>query len=114
MIGGMEMVGSVEVTRMMAPERVMQLVCDLSGLTRAQLAGPARTRIVSEWRHIAILLMRQFTPASFADIGHMLGGRNHSTVVYGCRRGRELSSTTPWDAVVLAARKALAGKEGER
>lgn len=115
MIGGMvDMAGCVEVTPIVSPDRVLEFVCDLSGLTRAQLAGPARTRVVSEWRHIAILLVRKFTSVSYADIGRMLGGRDHSTAIYGCARGRELSATTPWDAVVLAAQKALAGEDGER
>lgn len=106
MIGGM--------TVPVHPERVIAFVTEASGITRDELCGPSRSRSIASWRHITQLLLRTLCWQSLEEIGQFLGGRHHTTVIYGIARGREMSATTPWDAVVLAAQKALVGEEGER
>jgi len=58
-------------------------VAEIHGLSIQDLKGPKRHRGVSLPRQIAIYLIRKYTRASFPAIGHLLGGRSHSTIVAG-------------------------------
>jgi chromosomal replication initiator protein len=37
-------------------------------------------------RQIAMYLLREETDASLVDIGVLLGGRDHTTIMYGCEK----------------------------
>jgi chromosomal replication initiator protein len=60
------------------------------GLTVAELKGPARRQPVVAGRRVAMYLARQLAGKSFGEIGAYLGGRDHTTVLYGCRRAESL------------------------
>lgn len=45
-----------------------------------------RWKSFCEARHIAYWFMRHFTTLSYPQIGRMIGGRDHSTVIYGVER----------------------------
>jgi len=72
--------------------RIRQAVADSYALTRAQLTSPCRVAERAEARQVAMWLMRtRLTwPLPTRDrafpcvrIGHLLGGRDHSTVLHG-------------------------------
>jgi chromosomal replication initiator protein len=48
---------------------------------------------VSAARQVAMYLAREETDASLPQIGDVLGGRNHSTVLYSCERVADLMAT---------------------
>jgi chromosomal replication initiator protein len=50
------------------------------------MSGKQRSRDVSTPRHIAMYLMREDAKLSLPHIGDVLGGRDHSTVIYGWSR----------------------------
>jgi len=50
------------------------------------LQGRSRSRAIARPRQIAMYLIREETGASLPQIGAMLGGRDHTTVLYGCTR----------------------------
>ena len=64
-------------------EFILRVVAEIHGLSIQDLKGPKRHRGVSLPRQIAIYLIRKYTRASFPAIGHLLGGRSHSTIVAG-------------------------------
>lgn len=53
-------------------------------------------------RHVAIYLCRELTPFSLPRLGHFFGGRDHSTVLYACRRIKAMSRRDPDFAFDLA------------
>lgn len=55
------------------------------GLRPGELQARKRTRKVSDARQIAMYIMRHHGGASLPSIGEYLGGRDHSTVMHGCR-----------------------------
>jgi chromosomal replication initiator protein len=72
---------------------VLAAVCRHFALSEPQLTGSSRARDVTYARHIAIYLLRCHSGRSLADIGKLLGGRDHSTVLHAHRRiERELKS----------------------
>jgi chromosomal replication initiator protein len=55
-------------------------------LPTSSLPGPSRCKPIAEARHIAMYLLREDAQVPLKQIGHLLGGRDHSTVILGCRK----------------------------
>lgn len=65
-----------------ATERICRAVCAEFGLTMEELTGRRRTAEVATARQVAMLLVREETDLTLGGIGALMGGRDHSTVVY--------------------------------
>ncbi|NWF65386.1 MAG: chromosomal replication initiator protein DnaA [Chloroflexi bacterium] len=63
------------------PSHVVDLVARKFGLTAEKLLGRDRTKEVALPRQIAMYLLREEAKISFPQIGEVLGGRDHSTVM---------------------------------
>jgi len=68
---------------------IMKQVADFYGLTVDDLSGVSRIHAIAQARQIAMYLCRELTNQSLPKIGQLFGGRDHSTVLYACRRVRE-------------------------
>ena len=76
-----------------SPQEIIDTVCSYFRISHEQLAGPSRARDITYPRHVAIYLLRRFGLYPLTDIGHLLGGRDHSTVISAFKRiERELDS----------------------
>jgi chromosomal replication initiator protein len=64
-------------------------------LRLADLKGTSRQRQIVLARNIAMYLARQFTGQSMEKIGAFFGGRDHTTVLHGCRRIEDLAKNDP-------------------
>jgi chromosomal replication initiator protein len=64
------------------PERIVELVAREWKTTSEALLGRDRSQRVAEPRQVAMYLMRKETDASLPQIGEVLGGRDHTTVMY--------------------------------
>lgn len=76
--------------RELPPGEIIQRVAHHFGLKPDQLKGRSRKRDIARPRQIAMYLIREETDASLPQIGDLLGGRDHSTILYGCERVAEL------------------------
>ncbi|PZR98040.1 MAG: chromosomal replication initiator protein DnaA [Chloroflexi bacterium] len=63
---------------------ILQAVAAYFRVKTSDLAGPHRERSISYPRRMAMYLLREEAKLSLVEIGNHLGGRNHSTVIYGC------------------------------
>lgn len=59
------------------------------------LKSPSRRRAVVLARGVAMYLARQLTGKSLEEIGHFFGGRDHTTVLHGCRKMEQVLKTDP-------------------
>lgn len=64
---------------------VIDTVAWVHGLTRDELLSRDRSRRVAWPRHIAAYMCRKLTAASLPEIGHALGGRNHTSILRAVR-----------------------------
>jgi len=64
------------------PEKIMELVAREWKTTIEALLGRDRSHKIAEPRQVAMYLMRKETSASLPQIGDVLGGRDHTTVMY--------------------------------
>lgn len=75
------------------PDQVLAAVCNHFHIPRDHLTGPSRARDVTYARHVAMYLLRQHGSHALTEIGQLLGGRDHSTVLHACRRiDREITN----------------------
>ncbi len=69
---------------------VVDAVARACALGREDLLGRGQARPLARARHLAMYLVRELCPgASLPAIGHLLD-RDHTTVLYGCRRAAAL------------------------
>ena len=72
--------------RDIAPQRVVELVAREFALTVENLLGRDRSREVALPRQVAMYLLRQEANVSLPQIGEVLGGRDHTTVMYAIEK----------------------------
>jgi chromosomal replication initiator protein len=52
----------------------------------ADLLGKNRSKKFSQPRHLAQYLCRKLTDFSFPDIAQKFGGKDHTSIIYACRK----------------------------
>lgn len=72
-----------------AVARIIDAVCEVTGLQRTQIVGHRRFREFIDARHCACWLATERTTYSYPRIGRALGGRDHTTVMHAARRWRQ-------------------------
>ncbi len=70
--------------RTLTSEQILASVAAFYNTTIAILTGRDRSRDVALPRQVAMYLMREETDASLPAIGDAIGGRDHTTIMYGC------------------------------
>jgi chromosomal replication initiator protein len=75
------------------PDRIIAAVADQFGVDEDRLLSNDRSRQVALPRQVAMFLIREGTNASLPQIGEALGGRDHTTVMYGCDKIASLLET---------------------
>jgi chromosomal replication initiator protein len=72
------------------PEEVIKSVADAFGVQMDRMLSRDRSREVALPRQIAMYLMREESNISLPLIGETLGGRDHTTIMYGCDKIADL------------------------
>jgi chromosomal replication initiator protein len=70
----------------LSPGAILSAVAQHYKLSEEQLVGRSRARAVSVPRQLAMYLIREETETSLPQIGELLGGRDHSTIMHGCSK----------------------------
>jgi chromosomal replication initiator protein len=68
------------------PEAILAAVCRHFSFSRQLLTGRDRARQLTYARQIAMYLLREEARRPLAEIGRLLGGRDHATVLHGCTK----------------------------
>jgi chromosomal replication initiator protein len=69
--------------REIEPERILQTIAQEYGLSLEELLSQSRSQRVAFPRQVAMYMLREEAELSLPKIGEMLGGRDHTTVMYG-------------------------------
>jgi len=69
-----------------SPDNIIKAVAEHYQLKISDLRSDRRFKLVAVPRQIAMYLIRKITTCSFPEIGHMFGGRDHTTVMYAVRK----------------------------
>lgn len=76
-------------------EQVQKAVCELFNVKQAELIGTRKHKAVAEPRQVAMYLSRKLTNSSFPDIAKKFGNRDHTTVMYACRKVEDQARQDP-------------------
>jgi chromosomal replication initiator protein len=68
------------------PEKIIELVAKEWQTTPEALLGRDRSQKIAQPRQVAMYLLRKETDASLPQIGEVLGGRDHTTVMYAIEK----------------------------
>jgi chromosomal replication initiator protein len=68
------------------PEQIVDLITGYYAISRAEICGKGRRKDLVRPRQIAMYLIREEAGSSLVEIGGVLGGRDHSTVVHGIEK----------------------------
>lgn len=72
--------------RLVSIENIQKTVADYFKIRVADLLSKRRSRSIARPRQIAMALAKELTNHSLPEIGDAFGGRDHTTVLHGCRR----------------------------
>ncbi len=72
--------------REVTPELIITTVAEHFHISEADLKGPKRNSEIVLPRQIAMFLCREMTNTSLEAIGALMGKKDHSTVINGCRK----------------------------
>ena len=75
------------------PDDVLDAVSRAFGVSNDRLLGRERTREVALPRQVAMYLLREEGGVSLPQIGELIGGRDHTTVMYACDKVNDLMET---------------------
>ena len=90
------------------PDRIVDEVTKHFKVTLSELRGRGRSKDIVLPRQIAMYVMREETGSSLVEIGSLLGGRDHSTVMHGIDKiEKEIETNTTVRQHVTAVREAL-------
>lgn len=95
-------------------ERVVEVICYYYGVSLADLASASRKRSIAYPRQVAMYMARNETDASLPQVGTYLGGRDHTTIMYGCdkiARDVEINSSTRREVLEIKARLYESGRQ---
>jgi chromosomal replication initiator protein len=76
--------------RHILPNTIIDVVASEYGIEKERLLSKDRSKEIVLPRQVAMYLIREDTSASLLEIGNLLGGRDHSTVMYGCDKINDL------------------------
>jgi hypothetical protein len=90
---------------------IVDIVCAFYQTRYVDIISDRRTAIVVKPRQVAMYLCREMTPRSLPAIGRAVGGKDHTTVLYGHRKIRTLARLDRALAAELyVLRQAIAAK----
>lgn len=78
--------GNIGKTRSLTIHQVLKTVSKYYSVKIADIKGQRRTKDIVLPRQVAMYLMRMLTPTPLEGIGEILGGRDHTTVLYGVEK----------------------------
>jgi chromosomal replication initiator protein len=70
-------------------DKILEAVAASEGIGVNDLLGQNRSAKVAVPRQLAMYLLREFNEISFPQIGELLGGRDHTTIMYGINKIRD-------------------------
>ncbi len=68
------------------PRKILESVAEIEGVTVDDLLGQNRSAKIAIPRQLAMYILRQYNEISLPQVGEILGGRDHTTVMYATKK----------------------------
>lgn len=100
----------VDKSKFLHPDDIISAICNFYNIKSTQLKGERRSAIFVKPRQICMYILKEDVGLSLVEIGNLLGGRDHTTVMHGIDKTAEkLSVDTRLSDEVKAIRDIIAG-----
>ena len=76
-------------------ENIQKTVAEYYKIRTSDLLSSRRSRSITRPRQLAMALSKELTNHSLPEIGDAFGGRDHTTILHGCRKIAELREADP-------------------
>ncbi|TAK31339.1 MAG: chromosomal replication initiator protein DnaA [Chloroflexota bacterium] len=97
--------------RILNPQIILQAVARYYSVRLEDLRGSRRHHEVALPRQVAMYLIREETNTSLGEIGQVLGGRDHTTILHGCEKiGKEINANRELRRDIMEIKTALQEK----
>lgn len=73
-----------------SPDKILQCVCRLFAISKAEVLGDSRAKNISLARQITMWFYKYELDLSYPTIGKMFGDRDHTTIMHGCNKIKKL------------------------
>lgn len=91
------------------PDDVINAVCNYYNIKPTQLKGSKREASLVRSRHICMFLLKELG-LTFVEIGNLLGGRDHTTVMHAVEKITKMGSNNPFVSEdILSIKKKVSG-----
>lgn len=74
---------------------IIQIACDFYHMKPTQLKGPKRDASLVRARQVTMYLLKKELGLAYVEIGNILGGRDHTTVMHGVEKVENMLKTIP-------------------
>lgn len=82
-----------ESKKMVHPDDIIEAVCSFYHIKSTQIKGTKRDSFLVRPRHVCMYLLKEEYKLTLAEIGNLLGGRDHTTVIHGVEKIKGLLSS---------------------
>lgn len=72
------------------PDEIIKKVCSFYGVKETQIKSPKRNAFLVRPRQVAMYLLKKEFDLTFVEIGNLLGGRDHTTIMHGVEKVENL------------------------
>lgn len=79
-------------TKIKSPDEVIEAVCNHFSISKRAMTGKARARMIARPRQVLMYILRTELGLPLEEIGRILGGRDHSTVIHAVDKITNLAS----------------------
>jgi chromosomal replication initiator protein len=81
--------------KLVSIDNILKTVAEYYKIKVSDLLSKRRNRSVARPRQMAMALCKELTNHSLPEIGDAFGGRDHTTVIHGCRTVEKLKESSP-------------------
>ena len=94
------------------PDEVIKNICAFYGIKETMIKGPKRDSHLVKARQIAMFILKQDLSLSYTEIGNILGGRDHTTIMHGVEKIEGLLTDKIFSEEILGIKSLLKNNSG--
>ena len=83
------------------PEDVVESICHFYRIKNTQLKGAKRDARLVRARQVCMFVLKKHVGLTYKEIGNFLGGRDHTTIIYGVEKIENLISSNTFSEEAL-------------
>jgi len=94
------------------PDDTIKNICSFYNIKETLIKGPKRDSSLVKARQVAMYILKNDLSLSFVEIGNILGGRDHTTIMHGVRKIEKMLLNKNFSEEIMGIKSLL--KSGER